>query len=221
MKKILCIIVAMVTLLSLVACSDSTGDSGTDTEADAYVHTVHDTGSAECSVCGLNYYDELRNIILEHGEQTLASYQNFVEYKFIDGGYIYSFCAWKGDADTFELRIRDMWDDVDEGFTLIVSPDSIEYNEYAWSYTWDMVITSSSYDYKKIKGTLDSTSVSTVTSSLTVGSTYGSASSSQASSKSSTACSLFKKILTYGLPHTLELGDEDISQKHFGFEKFK
>lgn len=217
MKKIICLLLALVMIVSIISCGDPENTNNGDDYQEDEAHVEHIAGDVTCSVCGLNYFNELRGIILESGNPPYSATPDYVTYEFTDGSKIYTFCAWTNDDDFIRIDVRYSWDSTGEGLSLYAYPDSIKYQEYKWGYTWDWT-DPNSLKFKSISGNVDASTFSSITSALEI-SSYKNTTSSDASSKGSTAASLLLGILRDALPRVLQKSEYSISAKHFGFKR--
>ena len=154
MKKIVSLFCIISLLLSVSACSNAESEEST-LEQSSHEHVFspatcmqassciycgvtsgekigHDVIDGKCSMCNMDYYDELAALILKHGE--LSQVPAFDRYEYVVKmdygectiGYI---PAWK------EMTFRYVNSRSGNSFYLYVDKTAIKNQEYDWCYT--------------------------------------------------------------------------------------
>ncbi len=143
MKKLLAIILTAVMLLSMAGCgyntttnpNTNTGNNIDDSDMTVDVpHTKHE-GNGTCTVCGINYYDELVSYIKNNGTRNsdgnyeIRKEEN-TEYK--PDRYHFEYLD---DENKISLRVMYCLHNGKyyKSFIMIIDPVAVKYHEYHWN----------------------------------------------------------------------------------------
>ena len=217
MKKTISILLLISTLiLCLASCKNSNSEENNSQQNAA--HTEHDNVAGKCSVCDLDYFEILRNAVLEKGTPFSNSVVSESEgiYELIIADRKIQVMCWSNSPDSLEFRYYPYGYSAGDCQYLTLSFDraNVKYCEYNWDYNTD------SYSYlskKWIKGTIVAADFKEITDTLTY--TKGD-NETNADRDASLAASYIKKIITQGIPEVLANNEYNISAKHFGFKYF-
>ncbi len=226
MKKLLAIILAAVMMLSMAACGYITPNTNpntnasnnigkTDTPADA-PHTKHE-GNGTCTVCGINYYDELVSYIQKKG--TRNSDGNYEISKKENTAYspdIY-YLEYLDDENKISLRVEvESYDYYYNGFEIIIGTQSVKYHEYNWKLAYPR---SGKFYYGS--GPLDVSSISPNTEIYLELSYFTNTTDSDKRSAQGLAEECLYTLLNDILIPTINKLGQNITPADFGFERFE
>ena len=238
MKKIICILLVISTLIILTACNKTeTEIQPSKTESSVHEHTYesatcekpktclscgettgikldHDVSSGKCSMCGIDYYEELKALVIANA--TGKELTGTVYYETIYDDIIYDkmtlkLCYNERDGVYFYCKYKDA--DLFESLWFYIDKSSVRNKKYDWNY-------SVSYSIGEISGTLEAVDFSKNTTSLEYKNSTIS-SNSAAGEYAIDASSLLQCAITYNLGELLKKSSYDISPYHFGFEHFE
>lgn len=246
MKKFICFILIISTLLLLVSCNNADNSSKNDSDESkqetAHVHTFnpatckdpqtcstcgetsgtildHDVVNGECSMCGLDYFDVLRYLIMENFEYKHASSDAssaYFEYPTQND----SFSLGANVSLTVDFRFIEIRYDKIDGdnlnlFVLYIDSASVKNQVYEWE-KWPEGFSGDGSTGGRLEAkffsiatqALDYTHTSCNNSSLTY-------------EQCSDAAKELKIFLNEVLKPLLEKSEHNINLSHFGFDSFE
>ena len=217
MKKIISIILLLsILLLSFVSCNGSDNATNNNDVGGVNINQDHNNVNGVCTVCNLNYFDVLRNIVLEKGrvKETIYSSDNEVELV-VDDGHIV-FTVLKNDPDRMSIRYYSYLSDYDSCSYLYVSFNraNLKYGEYNWSYNTDPY---SYLNYKSISGTWIAADFKEITNTVEF---IADKNVTNPNLYAGLVASYLNRIIKTGIPEVLSYGDYNKTAKHFGFRYF-
>lgn len=213
MKKLISILLILSILCSFVACTQSDSNSK-ETEEETFEkkttapHTKHNVKKGKCSVCGLDYFEELKNLICEHGKKkssTQWSYDGYFHHSGNTVSIIY-------DSSDNSILLSLVYSNSDR-LKMHWNKANIKSQKYDWSY----------FDYsesKSVSGVLDATTFSQSTILVHNSSTFDSEASATSCTRKASVD--LREILIEGeIPELLKKSTKNITLAHFGFENFE
>lgn len=214
MKKYISILLIFCALtLCFTSC-----DVGNDNEnPESQAHTEHDNVNGKCSVCNIDYFDILRDIVLENGTpytNSVITEANGIVKLTVDNGRIVVM-AWKNSPDSLQFRYYPTGDTGTYRYLAMqFDRSNIKYSEYNWDFNTDRY---SLLDYKSVEGTVVAADLKEITSTLPYTADIN---VKNPSAEASLAVGYIKKIVSIGIPAVLEYSEYDITAKNFGFVYF-
>lgn len=176
----------------------------------------HDTTKGKCSMCGLDYYDALKDLIKKEGEKgDDSAYSNAYTYHVEEGDYIFNLALQKGGSLYFNVVTSDSTTSY-SSFSVKFDKAHVKNQKYDWKYSWNHMYI---FDMQDISGQLYAPDFSHSTSALSY-----SNSSASSSSKADQYAKDASKMLKFALEQIkilMEKSDQNISPANFGFEHFE
>lgn len=227
MKRVIILFLSFVLMFTMVGCNASDGNASETTAniaaettqaqtEEPKPHTEHDVVKGKCSVCGLDYYDELVALIKANATSTSPNYlyETYVGDLKINILYITEedsidiYCLMLGSESgqngKRDLRITGL--DIDRG--------SVRTGLYDWESSFSSIKGVNG----DISGTMEAIDISKNLNSMKYdNSTF--TSDVNAAKEAEVAADLFKKMLCEALPELLAKSEHNITMEHFGFER--
>lgn len=180
----------------------------------------HDTTNGKCSMCGLDYYKTLKDMVEKEGEKGDGGTYSYA-YSYLVEEDDYTFLLAVTQNGSIKLQVAE-----DEGnniktykfFKIEFNGGNVKKQEYDWIYEY-YTISSYSYSDEEISGQLYAPDFLYSTSALS----YSNASVSS-SSKATQYAKDASKMLKFALEQTkifMEKGDQGLSLVNLGFEYFE
>lgn len=226
MKKFLVVILLIALVSSIVGCSQTvahqhTFDSPTclkpATCADCGeikgTTVDHDTTNGKCSMCGLDYYDALIDLLEKEGVKQDDKSSNAYSYSVEEGDYVFILAIQKNGL--MKMQVREFPSSTMILFTIEFDGSNVKKQKYDWNYQYSNIYSRT----EEISGQLEASDFSRSTSALSY-----SNSTASSSSKATQYAKESAKMLKFALEQTkifMEKGDQDISLVNFGFEYFE
>lgn len=226
MKKITSVILIILCIAYFLTGCKQPGDNLSDSENVGKACKQH-TGTLTCETCGVNYYDELKALIIKNGRSgATASLRVYDSYTNADGYSTKVYVTY--DYGTSAIKLMAQEDrTVSDGhgsiyFLIITIPhptesDSVKDGKYTWEfyYEWKSSVSSEYNEEYSMVGLLNAHTFSTYTDSLTE--TVNSGESRSLEYYRSMAAYKARDAIHDGLCEILKLGDKGVTAKNFGF----
>ncbi len=186
---------------------------------------THDVVNGKCSVCNLDYYEELVSLIIQYGKYYNSEYEKCYKYGTKYAKYDLAVCTDK-EYCWFECIDNDE-DDYVIRYQVNIEKIDVKRQEYNWSYLFyemssfsDMLSGTMNDDGGKLSGKLYATDFSKSTATLK----YDNSSfkNTSASAKhAGTAANMMELLIVHVFSDLLEKSEHNINPLHFGFEYFE
>ena len=222
MKKIISVVL-LICIFNIVFISC---DNGNLTTSDANekndinsTPVEHDNINGKCSVCNLEYFDVLWDIVAENGipyTNSVTTEADGIIDLIVDDGHIV-FRIWKNSPERLNISYYKYASDYYDSYSYLsmtFDRANVKYGEYTWSYNTDR---SSFFNNKSIRGTLVAADLKEITQTVTYSSDDNVV---NADFYASLVTGYIIKIAKVGIPTALAYGDCNTSAKHFGFKYF-
>lgn len=175
---------------------------------------AHDSVDGKCSMCGLDYFEELGRIIQENGEPYSSVRKGFRYKAQFTENILYPcnlVAFYYPDDNTITLYFDRLGE---EKFWLFIDRISVKLQEYEWESTPE------SFANKDISGIIDAKSFSRNSKLKCENNTFIPAAKGE--EYANTASFLFTTLFLESIfPEILEKSDYDITVGHFGFIRFE
>lgn len=229
MKKFICMIVFTALVFTLTGCAHkhvfneancSAPKTCTDCGYTEGTKIKHDTTNGKCSMCGLDYYEVLKDLIKKEGVKGDDSAFSYA-YSYLVEKEDYTFLlaiTKKGSIKLQVSKVDGAYIKTYEFFQIEFNGGNIKKQEYDWNYEW-VSVSSYSYSEEEISGQLYAPDFLYSTSALSY-----SNSSASSSSKANQYAKDASKMLKFALEQIqilMDKGDQDLSLFNLGFEYFE
>lgn len=191
----------------------------------------HDTTDGKCSMCGLDYYEELQSLIMKHGEylhQVVAG-KDFSSYIYkIDDDHnndygIHSDHVIRIGTDTescwLEYRLDNKITNVSTFYTIYLEPLDVKSQRYSWKYLVDPQV----FPYRVKRGSISGKVYAPEFSKKTDALVYDTSSFEQAESGdyAQQAAMQLEFLIERALSEILKKSEHELSPVNYGFERFE
>jgi hypothetical protein len=176
----------------------------------------HDTTNGKCSMCGLDYYKTLKDMVEKEGEKgDGGTYSYAYSYIIEEGDYIFVLAIKQNGF--IDMEVREIQNNIFISFSIEFDGANVKKQKYDWTYTYSPLSISSRSE--KISGQLEAPDFLQSTSALSY-----SNSSASSSYKADQYAKEASKMLKFALEQTqifMEKGDQGLSLVNLGFEYFE
>lgn len=186
----------------------------------------HDTTDGKCSMCGLDYYEELQSLIMKHGEylhqvvagKDFSSYIYKIDYAY-NGDHVIRIGT---DTESCWLEYRILGEtnkNICTFYTIYLEPIDVKNQRYSWTYSVYPPVFSHSVKQGSISGKVYAPEFSKRTDALV----YDNSSYEQAESGdyAQRAADQLEILIGNALSEILQKSEHGLSPVNYGFERFE
>lgn len=178
----------------------------------------HDVEKGHCSMCNLDYYDELLNVLKNNstkytnGSRTYYCYE--IKYKTY-GSYTL-WVRYEEHNDVLYLMCFEGHNGISDPFMLFIDKAGVKKQSYEWEAFSDYL----TLNMEEISGTLDATQFSKNTGALEyTNSTFNKKMDSEEKAQEVASC--LELLITHAFTPLLEKSEHNLTPSHYGFEHFE